>query len=219
MTLLDRVTTLVRANLNELIEQAEDPEKLLKQLLLDIQNQYVQLKTQVAVGIAGQHQLEKKQRDSEAAQAEWMQKAELAVAQKKEELARVAIERALGCEAAAKNFAGQLKEQSEHVELLREALGRLESKLAETKARVETLLAQHRRARNAQQAGKNGGSSIEQDAAMERARGKISRAEAEGDGFLGAMGELDAEERLEKMEKTHRVEQLLEELKRRTARV
>ena len=55
MALLDRVATLVRANINDLIDKAEDPEKLLKQLLLDMQNQFMQVKTQVAIAIAGQH--------------------------------------------------------------------------------------------------------------------------------------------------------------------
>ena len=55
MPLLDRVTTLIKANLNDLIDKAEDPEKLLKQLLLDMQNQFMQVKTQVAIAIADQH--------------------------------------------------------------------------------------------------------------------------------------------------------------------
>ena len=60
MALLERVSTLVRANLNDLVDKAEDPEKMIKQVILDMQNQLLQVKTQVAISIADQHVLEKK---------------------------------------------------------------------------------------------------------------------------------------------------------------
>jgi len=60
MALLERVSTLMRANLNDLIDRAEDPEKMIKQVILDMQNQLMQVKTQVAIAIADQHVLEKK---------------------------------------------------------------------------------------------------------------------------------------------------------------
>ena len=60
MALLERVSTLVRANLNDLIDKAENPEKMIKQVILDMQNQLLQVKTQVAIAIADQHLLEKK---------------------------------------------------------------------------------------------------------------------------------------------------------------
>ena len=54
MSLLDRVSTLLRANLNDLVEKAEDPERMLKQIVLDMENQLLQVKTQVAIAIADQ---------------------------------------------------------------------------------------------------------------------------------------------------------------------
>jgi phage shock protein A len=57
MALLERVSTLVRANLNDLIDKAENPEKMIKQVILDMQNQLLQVKTQVAIAIADQHLL------------------------------------------------------------------------------------------------------------------------------------------------------------------
>ena len=65
MALLERVATLVRANLNDLIDKAEDPEKMIKQVILDMQNQLLQVKTQVAISIADQHVLEKKLKENE----------------------------------------------------------------------------------------------------------------------------------------------------------
>ena len=60
MALLERVATLVRANLNDLVDKAEHPEKMIKQVILDMQNQLLQVKTQVAIAIADQHLLDKK---------------------------------------------------------------------------------------------------------------------------------------------------------------
>ena len=88
MALLERVSALIRANLNDLIDRAEDPQKMLKQVILDMQNQMLQVKTQVAIAIADEHLLRKKQKENEDKHAEWMRKAELAVDKKQEDLAR-----------------------------------------------------------------------------------------------------------------------------------
>ena len=93
MALLERVATLVRANLNDLIDKAEDPEKMIKQVILDMQNQLLQVKTQVAIAIADQHLLAKKHQENEDKVAEWTRKAELAVSKKDDELARAALHR------------------------------------------------------------------------------------------------------------------------------
>ena len=109
MALLDRVTTLIKANLNDLVDKAEDPEKLLKQLLLDMQNQFMQVKTQVAIAIADQHLLEKKQQENLDAQKDWLRKAELAIQKNEEDLARMAVERSLTYENAAQTSRSRLK--------------------------------------------------------------------------------------------------------------
>src|SRR2546425_1010917 len=83
MSLLERVTTLVRANLNDLIDQAEDPEKLLKQVILDMENQLLQVKTQVAIAIADEHVLERKRKEYEERVAEWTRRAGAAGGKKK----------------------------------------------------------------------------------------------------------------------------------------
>jgi phage shock protein A len=107
MALLERVAMLIKADLNDLIDKAEEPEKLLKQLLLDMQNQYMQLKTQVAMAAADQYLLEQKRNEYLEAQKEWVDKADLALRKNDEQLARAALERSLAYESAAKNFAQQ----------------------------------------------------------------------------------------------------------------
>jgi phage shock protein A len=214
MPLLDRVTTLIKANLNDLIDKAEDPEKLLKQLLLDMQNQFMQVKTQVAIAIADQHLLEKKQHENLEAQKEWLRKAELAVQKNEEDLARMALERSLTYENAAKNFAQQIEDQSHQVQTLRDALHRLEQKMTETKSKTELLIAQHRRARVAIRSGTANMKEFDSDAAFLRLESKVSETEALGHGHLVA-GQPNAEERLARLEKSDQVDRLLADLKAR----
>src|SRR6185436_15384247 len=147
MALLDRVSTLIRANLNDLIDKAEDPEKMIKQIILDMQNQLMQVKTQVAIAIADQRLLEKKKKENEDKVAEWDRKAEMAAAKKQDDLARSAIERGLSFKQMAEGFAQQVADQHVQVDALKSALRKLEQKLAEAENRSDLLIAQHRRAR------------------------------------------------------------------------
>ncbi|HEX3684539.1 MAG TPA: PspA/IM30 family protein [Bryobacteraceae bacterium] len=214
MPLLDRVTTLIKANLNDLVDRAEDPEKLLKQLLLDMQNQFMQVKTQVAIAIADQHLLEKKQQENMESQKEWLRKAELAVQKNEEDLARIALERSLTYENAATNFAQQIEDQSHQVQSLRDALHRLEQKITETKAKTEILIAQHRRARLAVRSGTTSMKELDSDAAFDRLKWKVSEAEALGQGQLAA-GQPNADQRFSALEKSDQVDRLLADLKAR----
>src|SRR5207302_10178528 len=105
MGLLERVSTLVRANLNDLIDQAENPSSMIKQVILDMENQLLQVKTQVAISIADERMLEKKQKESEEKAVEWMRKAELAIDKGQDDLARAALERHKSSQRTADSFA------------------------------------------------------------------------------------------------------------------
>jgi phage shock protein A len=217
MALLERVTTLIRANLNDLIEKAENPEKLLKQLLLDMQNQFMQVKTQVAMAIADQHLLEKKRKESLNSQREWLRKGELALYKKEEALARAALERSLAFENAAQNFAQQVEEQSHQVQMLREAMHRLEQKMTETKIKADLLIAQYRRSKLAQRAGLTPSAEFQSDALFERAKSKVDEAAALAAAEL-RVAALDPSRQLETLDRETEVERLLAELKQRTRR-
>ena len=138
---------MVRANLNDLIDKAEHPEKMIKQVILDMQNQLLQVKTQVAIAIADQHLLERKQKENEDKVAEWMRKAELSVDKKQDDLARAALQRVESYRDLSEGFAQQVTDQKAQVENLKTALRQLEQKLTEAQAKADLLIAQHRRAR------------------------------------------------------------------------
>src|SRR5437762_246163 len=216
MALLERVSTLVRANLNDLIDRAEHPEKMIKQVILDMQNQLLQVKTQVAIAIADQHLLEKKQKENEVKIAEWMRKAELAVDKKQDDLARAVLQRVESYRDLSEGFAQQLTDQKAQVENLKTALRQLEQKLTEAQGKADLLIAQHRRARavgkasDAKMTSGNGSSA----GAFDRMKRKVAHAEAHSQ----AKSEIAAdniEEHLAALEKEDRIEQLLTELKTR----
>src|SRR5438045_331795 len=111
MALMERVGTLLRANLNDLVDRAEDPEKMVKQVILDMENQLIQVKTQVAISIADLHLLERRLDENGKRQEEWMRKAELAVTKQQDDLARAAIERSLDSRQLAQGFEEQIADQ------------------------------------------------------------------------------------------------------------
>ena len=218
MALLERVSTLIRANLNDLIDKAEDPEKMIKQVILDMQNQLMQVKTQVAITIADQHVLEKKQGENADKDAEWMRKAELAVDKKQDDLARAALERSMSYKQMATNFETQVGDQKTEVENLKSALHKLEQKLAEAEAKSEMLIAQHRRSRAVSKAsdarmaiGDNS-----KVAAFDRMKTKVRHAEAVSQAKAGMVSD-NLEDRLAALEKEDEIEKLLNEIKARRA--
>jgi phage shock protein A len=214
MALLERVSTLVRANLNDLIDKAEDPEKMIKQVILDMQNQLLQVKTQVAIAIADQHLLEKKQKENEDKVAEWMRKAELAVDKKEDDLARASLQRVESYRDLSESFAQQVTDQKAQVENLKIALRQLDQKLTEANAKADLLIARQHRAKavgKASDAKLNIGDGSKA-AAFDRMKHKVARTEA----VSQAKSELavdDVEDRLAALEKEDRIEQLLNELK------
>jgi len=216
MALLERVATLVRANLNDLIDKAEEPEKMIKQVILDMQNQLLQVKTQVAIAIADQHLLEKKQKENADKVAEWMRKAELAVDKKEDDLARASLLRVESYRELSESFTQQFADQKAQVENLKTALRQLEQKLTEAVAKADVLIAQQRRARAVGKASdariaSGDGSKV---AAFDRMKRKVAHSEA----MSQAKSEIAAdniEERLAALEKQDRIEQLLMEIKTR----
>lgn len=221
MALLERVSALLRANVNDLIDKAEDPEKMLKQLVLDMENQLLQVKTQVAIAIADQHLLEKKKQEHDSAAEEWHKKAELAVNKGKDDLARAALERALSHEQMARGFAQQIEDQSTEADSLRTALRKLEQKLTETRSRCEMLIAQHRRARvisKANQVRQKIAASehgVGNGTGIDRLKLRVAGTESENAAHQELLGGDSIEDRFAALEREEQIEGLLRELKER----
>jgi phage shock protein A len=214
MALLDRVATLVRANLNDLIDKAENPEKMLKQVILDMENQFMQVKTQVAIALADLHLLQKKKQENIDQHADWMRKAELAVDKHDDALARAALERAMSFQQMSESFSQQIDDQSAQVESLKAALKKLEIKLSEARAKADLLVAQHRRSRTASRAAEAQLTPTGENRTFDRMRSKVAREQAIGEAHAELAGD-DIEGRFHAMEREEKVDALLAELKQR----
>ena len=214
MALLERVSTLVRANLNDLIDKAEDPEKMIKQVILDMQNQLLQVKTQVAISIADQHVLEKKLQENEENERQWIRRAELAVDKKDDALARAAVERSMSYQSMTESFRQQVEDQKAQVENLKTALLKLGQKLAEAESKSDMLIAQHRRSRALDKA--TGASLTMGDqskaAAFDRMKGKVRHTEATAQAKADLVAD-NVDDRFAALEKQEEIDRLLAEIK------
>ncbi|MBI1786667.1 MAG: PspA/IM30 family protein [Acidobacteria bacterium] len=215
MALMERVATLIRANLNDLVDKAENPEKMLKQVILDMQNQLMQVKTQVAISIADEQLLAKKTKENEEKAAEYTRKAELAVAKGQDDLARAALERSLAASQMAASFAQQVADQKLNVEDLKTALRKLEQKLQEAQSKCDLLIAQHRRSRTLSKAA-DARMAIEASpqAGFERMQQKVHRSEAVSQAKNQMAGD-NMDDRLAALGREDEIERLLSELKAR----
>lgn len=214
MGIMDRVSTLIRANINDMIDRAEDPEKVVKQLIADMNNQLLQVKTQVAASIADEKQLQARYQENQAKANDWQQKAELAVEKGQDDLAREALARRNAFQQTADGFKTQYDEQARQVEVLKDALHQLESKIQEAQTKEELLIARSRRAKAETniRTTLSGLDSSGAFAAFDRIEDKVSQQEARA----SALGELDhdsTEQRFALLEQESQVDKQLEELK------
>jgi len=218
MKLLERVSMLIRANLNDLIDKSEEPEKMVKQVILDLHNQYIQVKTQLAVALTEQHVVEEKAAEGRTKAGEWMRKAELAVDRGEDGLARRALERHNTFTQTAELFAEQTEEHRKDVDLLRDTLSKLEVKLREAEGKKALLITQHRAARARARAGQAAyeATGAAPQATLGRMEDKI-REEAARGGALFELADDDLEAAFAGMERAERLEKQLAELKARRA--
>ncbi len=146
MNLLERVLALLGANLNTMIERSDDPERVLRQLQLDLRNQLVQVKTQVATAIAESHKLQKRDKEKTTEAEVWLRKAEQAVQQNNDDTARVALTHYNDILRLAKRYQQLQKDQEQLVVTMRGALRQLEAKIAEVETTIELLETRKRNA-------------------------------------------------------------------------
>jgi len=186
----------------------------LKQVILDMENQFMQVKTQVAIALADLHLLQKKKRENLDKHADWMRKAELAVDKQDDSLARAALERAMSFQQMSDSFAQQIQDQEAQVESLKAALKKLEIKLSEARAKVDLLMAQHRRSRTTSRATEAQLTPTGGNAAFDRMQSKVARERAIGEAQAEILGD-DIEGRFHALEREAKVDALLAELKQR----
>jgi len=183
MGIFSRLAQLIKSNLNDLISRSEDPEKMLNQVVLEMSNQLVEAKKQVATSIADEKRLQK-QLELELANAqEWERKAMLALRAGNEPLAKEALARKREHDELAATYKDQWTKQSTAVEQLKKALRLLNDKIEEAKRKKNVLIARKKRA-EAQRAIQDTMSGLRDQSAFEtfdRMAAKVDQMEAEAE--------------------------------------
>jgi phage shock protein A len=146
MAILDRVALVIRSNLNHLINKAEDPEKMLDQILIQMRQQLMEAKREVAVAIADEKRLGT-QLEAELEQVrEWDRRAVMSVQKGEDDLAREALRRKAEHERIAIGYKQQWDAQKASTENLKNALRALSQKIEEASRKKNLLIARQKRA-------------------------------------------------------------------------
>jgi phage shock protein A len=183
MGIFSRLAQLIKSNLNDLISKSEDPEKMLNQVVLDMNNQLVEAKKQVAASIADEKRLAKQAEQEIANAAEWERRAMMALRAGNEELAKEALARKREHDELATTFKDQWTKQKKAVDQLKTALRMLNDKIEEAKRKKNVLIARKKRA-EAQKAIQETMSGLRDQSAFEtfdRMSQKVDQIEAEAE--------------------------------------
>jgi phage shock protein A len=214
MGLIDRFLRVFRANLNSLIGQAEDPEKVLEQAVEDMQQDLIQLRQAVAQAIATQKRTERQAAQAETTAQEWYNRAQLALSNGDDNLAREALTRRKSYQETAKAMRDQLVQQSGVVSKLKENMRTLESKISEAKTKKDLYIARARSAQASQKINEMLGNMGTGTAlsAFERMEEKVMQLEAQSEA-IAELGSSELEKKFAALEGGDEVETELAAMK------
>lgn len=183
MGLFSRISDVLRANINEIISKAEDPEKMLNAAIEEMQKQLIEAKSRVAMAIADEKRLVKKYELERDRATEWERKAMSAIKASRDDLAVEALARKKEHEAAGRMYEEQLDNQRVAVDELKRALTALTGKLEETKRKRTILVARAKRAEAQRHIASTLHAANETSAAerLERLEARVEKAEAEAE--------------------------------------
>lgn len=220
MGLFDRIKRVVSSNLNDLVNKAEDPEKMLEQAILEMQEDLVQLRQGVAQAIAAQKRTETQYNDTQNQINKWQRNAQLALQKGDENLARQALERKKSFSDTSVALKTSLDQQTTQTETLKRNLVQLESKISEAKTKKEMLKARitSAKAQEKLETMVRGMNSTSAMAAFERMEEKVLMQEARAQAGAELAGaDLETQfARLESSDVDYELQQLKESMRQDT---
>ncbi len=146
MGVFSRFTDIVNSNINALLEKAEDPEKMVRLIIQEMEDTLVEVRSAAARAIADRKQLDRRLAEARRDTDDWARKAELAVRKNRDDLARAALAEKARGEQRVEGLKEQQSQVEEALARLNDDIAKLQEKLADAKARQKTLLMRHRTA-------------------------------------------------------------------------
>lgn len=217
MGVFRRLSDLLKSNVNDLIDRAEDPEKMVKQVIIDMQTELTKATQNYGKAKASERLAEKKYLDAQKVSEDWESKAKAAIAAGNQELAKQALAKKVKADEDVASYKEMYESISDQTEAIGNQVEVLKAKLEEAKSRQAMLIARSQMAdtkKNLAKAagGFDGSSSVEKFKRMEE---KIERKEAEADAFTeiaGADADYDLSDSFEKLESDAKVDAELQRL-------
>ena len=210
-----RMADIIKANVNELVTRAEDPEKMIRQMILEMEEAVNKATASVGTAVANEKRLERQHLEKQDQIEGWQSKAELAVEAGEDDLARRALERRSAIQAAAEDLEAALDESKKTSSQLKQQLTQLKGKLDEARTRQGALVARRRAAEARKQIAK-GMTGVGDDAfsSFDRFRQRIESEEAEAEAHQEVAGtEPSLDDAFAKLERKSSVEDELKSLK------
>ena len=192
MGVFKRLSDLLKSNVNDLIDRAEDPEKMVKQIIVDMQTELTKATQNYGKAKASERLAEKKYLDAQKVSENWEAKAKAALAKGDQELAKQALARKVKADEDLVNYKEMYESISSQTDAIGDQVEVLKSKLEEAKNRQAMLIARSQMADTKKELAKaagsfDGNSSFEKFQRMEE---KVNRKEAEADAFTEIAGDV-----------------------------
>lgn len=146
MGIFSRFTDIVNSNINALLEKAEDPEKMVRLIIQEMEDTLVEVRSAAARAIADRKQLDRRLAEAQREAEDWSRKAELAVRKNRDDLARAALAEKTRGEERVQTLKEQQKQVEDALARLNDDIAKLQEKLADAKARQKALVMRHRTA-------------------------------------------------------------------------
>ncbi len=218
MGIFSRLTDIINSNINAILDKAEDPEKIIRMVIQEMEDTLVEVRSSAAKTIADQKDLERRIAKVKKAQAEWEKKAELAISKGRDDLAKGAlIEKSKVADMEA-HLVEELKHLSDALSRNEEDVIKLDAKLREARAKKASMAARQKSATNQVRVRKNLYDGRIQDAfdRFDKVEARLDRIEGEAEALVIGRGE-NLEDQFRALEADDTIEQELAALKAKTS--
>ncbi|CAM4107501.1 phage shock protein PspA [Pseudoalteromonas byunsanensis] len=218
MGIFSRFADIVNSNINAILDKAEDPEKMVRLIIQEMEDTLVEVRSTSAKTLAEKKELTRRVEQLNAQTQQWQEKAELALNKEREDLARAALLERQKSEEAAQSVMSELEHVETHIDKLQQEVSTLQEKLADAKARQKAIVLRQRSAESRLEVKKALDSSKVEDALnrFERYESKIDGLESQIESY--DLGKKSLADEIADLQKNEKIDDELAELKKKLAK-